>query len=812
VVSGNEVISSHRNPKSVSENTKCPQCGKNTTAGTCLRCALSAGLEAADAKPVGPGFLDDLPLAGSELLIADKYRVLQTIGRGGMGVVYKACQENLDRAVAVKMVSSGAHASQQEKERFLREAKIAARLQHPGIVAVHDWGEDQGVPFFSMEFINGRDLAAEVTASGPVEPNQAARWVRSVAEAVAFAHGKGVLHRDLKPQNLLLTSEGRIKITDFGLAKAMNLDASLTATGLPLGTWGYMAPEQAAGKADSVSVDIYGLGAVLYHLLTGRAPFVGNTLGDVLEQIKLEEPVPLRRLNRNVPADLETICLKCLQKEPDRRYASTQVLVEELGRFLERKPILAKRTSRLERARKWAKRQPLVAGLSGILATLVFLGAGLLYWQWDASAVLRETAESQRQKMDVLGKELNRARVKQIAENSTNSGIPPASDDSESRPSASPKPIVKDPKTASPSSTAASNAFETQVQKLVNGPSTNTKAQAQFSPVESDVTVTAQANDPKQAGSLLNPPAEMPIQTIFVAPLDGDGSQIPGWHPALGAGLAEMLITELAKLNKFQVLESTASQNLKEIMKLSDEGHVPMDQYLEKGAFAGADFMFRGKVTRFGTTGQGIHPGGITPGSEVALGIKRATCDVRIDWRIVDVYNRKVIAAGQTVGEEVGAGFVFSDAINGQSSDLGFANQEFMISALGKATVKAINAIMAQVNGISFPQSGRRQAKANTAAREAITAASEKASIVGKVTAVPGQGIVIVSVGSQQGLKVGDKLQLFEPVEIKNEKGEVVWSEEKPAGEIILVEVQAERSKASHAGAGEVMAGWSVRP
>lgn len=383
----------------MTDQTNCSQCGSVLPAGggPCVRCLLAAGVEAAEAKPLGPGFLDDLPMTGKGLLIADKYRVIETIGRGGMGVVYKAWQENLDRVVAVKIISAGAHAGAEEKARFLREAKTVGKLQHPGIVAVHDWGEDEGAPFFSMEYVPGRDLGVEVKDRGPLEPKRAAVLVKAVAEAVAYAHGQQVLHRDLKPQNLLLTAEGGVKITDFGLAKAMDLEASFTSTGQVLGTAGYMAPEQADGREAGPALDIYGLGAVLYHLLTGRAPFVGNVLGDVLEQVKRVEPVPVRRLNVSVPEDLETICLKCLEKDPHRRYPSAGAVVEELGRFLGGESILAKPLGAVGRAWKWAQRRPLVAGLGVGLALALLGGLAGVTWQWRrAQAEASRATQSER--------------------------------------------------------------------------------------------------------------------------------------------------------------------------------------------------------------------------------------------------------------------------------------------------------------------------------------------------------------------------------------------------------------------------------
>ena len=302
--------------------------------------------------------------------------------------------------------------------------------------------------------------------------------------------------------------------------------------------------------------------------------------------------------------------------------------------------------------------------------------------------------------------------------------------------------------------------------------------------------------------------------TLFVAPLDGDLSQIQGWQPALGEGLAEMLITELGKTKKFQVLESTALEHLKNEIKLGDEGFVGADEKVEKGGWAGADFMFRGKVTRFGAKSQGINLGGFVPGSLGNLGVKQNKSDVRIDWRLVDAATRKVIKTGEAVGEEKGLGFDVGVGINGRGGNVGFSNSEFMNSALGKATVKAIAKIMADVSAMDVPASGRVQSKEKMASRERAAsdaAVSAMKSVPGKVLAVPSQGIVIVSLGSKQGFKVGDKVKIYETVDTKDDKGNVVFTDEKLVGELVLETVQDDRSKARYEGVVEVKAGWIVK-
>ena len=302
--------------------------------------------------------------------------------------------------------------------------------------------------------------------------------------------------------------------------------------------------------------------------------------------------------------------------------------------------------------------------------------------------------------------------------------------------------------------------------------------------------------------------------TLFVAPLDGDLSQIQGWQPALGEGLAEMLITELGKTKKFQVLESTALEHLKNEIKLGDEGFVGADEKVEKGGWAGADFMFRGKVTRFGAKSQGINLGGFVPGSLGNLGVKQNKSDVRIDWRLVDAATRKVIKTGEAVGEEKGLGFDVGVGINGRGGNVGFSNSEFMNSALGKATVKAIAKIMADVSAMDVPASGRVQSKEKVASRERAAsdaAVSAMKSVPGKVLAVPSPGIVIVSLGSKQGFKVGDKVKIYETVDTKDDKGNVVFTDEKLVGELVLETVQDDRSKARYEGVVDVKAGWIVK-
>jgi len=304
------------------------------------------------------------------------------------------------------------------------------------------------------------------------------------------------------------------------------------------------------------------------------------------------------------------------------------------------------------------------------------------------------------------------------------------------------------------------------------------------------------------------------LPTVFVAPLDGDIAQIQGWQPALGEGLAEMLITELTKLNKFQVLESTALEHLKDEIRLGEDGYVASEEKVEKGGWAGADFMFRGKVTRFGSKKQSINLGGFVPGSGGKLGVGASRSDVRIDWRFTDVATRKIIVTGNAVGEEVGPSFDIGVGVKGHGGTIGFDNKEFMNSALGKATVKALNAIIQQINGQQLPESGRRKSKVAAAAKAADAEKAQSDALrntPGTVLAVPAKGTLIVSLGGKQGFKNGDKLRLYESVETKDDKGAVVFSEEKLVGEITLDVVQDEKSKASYTGSADVKAGWVVK-
>jgi eukaryotic-like serine/threonine-protein kinase len=302
------------------------------------------------------------------------YEILGELGRGGMGVVYKARHIALRRTVALKMILGGCHAGDAHLERLRTEAESIARLQHANIVQIHEVGEHDGLPFLSLEFCAGGSLDRKLVGT-PHPEADAAALVEKLAHAMQTAHDKGVIHRDLKPANVLLTEDGTPKITDFGLAKKVD-EASKTQSGMIVGTPSYMAPEQASGKGKELgpACDIYALGAILYELVTGRPPFKAATPLDTVMQVVNDEPVPPSRLQSKTAKDLETICLKCLQKEPAKRYASAQALAEDLRRFQANEPIQARPLGNIERTIKWVKRRPMVAGLMATIVVLAFIG------------------------------------------------------------------------------------------------------------------------------------------------------------------------------------------------------------------------------------------------------------------------------------------------------------------------------------------------------------------------------------------------------------------------------------------------------
>jgi tetratricopeptide (TPR) repeat protein/tRNA A-37 threonylcarbamoyl transferase component Bud32 len=350
---------------------RCRRCGSmlgtGALTGVCVRCLALDGVDADDAP------VNIEPVVGfSAGRTIGEYELLEEIGRGGMGVVFKARQKHLDRLVAVKVLRSGWLARAGELARFRTEAKTVAGLHHPNIVAVHEVGENDGQPYFSMDFVAGRTLE-EIARGHPLQPARAARYVKQIAEAIHYAHEHGVLHRDLKPSNVLVDGDDRPRITDFGLAKQLEGDASLTVTGQVLGSPNFMPPEQASpGRAEiSTASDVYSLGGLLYQLLTGLPPFLSETITGTLRLVAENEPASPRLLVPTVPKDLETICLKCLQKEPRQRFATAQELAEDLGRFLRDEPIRARPAGTAEKLWRWCRRNRALAASAAIVAVLL---------------------------------------------------------------------------------------------------------------------------------------------------------------------------------------------------------------------------------------------------------------------------------------------------------------------------------------------------------------------------------------------------------------------------------------------------------
>jgi serine/threonine-protein kinase len=336
------------------------------------------------------------------------YELLGVLGRGGMGIVFRARQLSLKRQVALKMILTGRNARPTERARFQREAEAVARLQHPNIVQIYEVGEQNGLPYFSLEFVNAGSLA-QFLASNAHSPKVCAEFVQQLAEAMHYAHKRGIVHRDLKPANILLhldeseiLKDGQLadsmifrnllsyvpKITDFGLAKHMGGEEGPFRQGAVVGTPSYMAPEQARGTSGEVgpAADVYALGAILYEMLTGRPPFKAATVEETAQQVLNTEPLPPTQFQPKIPKDLETICLVCLQKNPAHRYGSAEALAEDLRRFLANEPILARRTHLPERVVKLVSRYPLLAGVS---ITVMMTMLALMWISWNRAATFR---------------------------------------------------------------------------------------------------------------------------------------------------------------------------------------------------------------------------------------------------------------------------------------------------------------------------------------------------------------------------------------------------------------------------------------
>jgi eukaryotic-like serine/threonine-protein kinase len=386
----------------------CEKCGAeipaDATGQVCPACLLEMGLGPLDEGVVAgvgdPGPDDRLPAVDGKIAARSvhhgesvprrakilggfgDYELLEEIGRGGQGVVYRARQKSLNRTVAIKMIGLGQWATEAHLKRFRLEAEAAARLDHPCIVPIHEVGERDGYCYFSMNFIDGGQLD-EVVEREPLPIPQAAELIAKLARAVHYANEHGILHRDIKPGNILLDQKGEPHLTDFGLARLVETESTVTRTKEIFGTPSYMAPEQAAGETRrrlTSATDVYGLGAVLYQLLVGHPPFDGGTTYETLRLLLETEPRPPRLLNPKIDRDLSTICLKCLEKDPKRRYPSAQALAEDLEHWLKHEPILAKRSGFFTHTRKWVRRNPSTAVL---VTLLVALAAGLSATVWN---------------------------------------------------------------------------------------------------------------------------------------------------------------------------------------------------------------------------------------------------------------------------------------------------------------------------------------------------------------------------------------------------------------------------------------------
>lgn len=414
------------------QSLHCDKCGAVLSGYGAERLCAACLLESAILEPEAPAHAR---ASVAPLLAFNDYELIEELARGGMGVVYRARQISLNRPVAIKMILGGHLANATEMKRFRAEAETAAQLRHPNIVAIHEVGEHAGQPFFSMDLVEGQNLA-QLVRNEPLPSRKAAAYLKTIAEAVQYAHSRGVLHRDLKPSNILIEANDQPRITDFGLAKRFSTSVGtlstasqsesgkvgdavervptheLTQTGQVLGSPSFIPPEQAAGQKDQIgpASDVYSLGAILYHCLTARPPFMAETLTQTLRMVAEQEPASPHLLNASVPRDLETICLKCLEKQPKRRYATAQEVAQELGRFLEQKPIHARPASAVGKVHRWCLRnKPLAAAGTGILALLLVVAIG------SPIAVFRINRERQQAEANQRKAQQESAKSQQVA-------------------------------------------------------------------------------------------------------------------------------------------------------------------------------------------------------------------------------------------------------------------------------------------------------------------------------------------------------------------------------------------------------------
>lgn len=401
----------------------CTQCGTQITSiapgGLCPRCLLSGILNPPPEPTSGflPTGTQEASAAGESSLLSPlrfgNYELLEVIGQGGSSIVWRARQLKPERIVALKALLFGRSASKEEIARFRREADMAAGLHHPNIVPIYEVGEQDGQHFFTMEYVSGANLSEQLRKTA-LPSKRAAVYLKTVAEAVHYAHQKNVIHRDLKPSNILIDAHDQPRITDFGLAMRLGTDSDVTRTGQVLGSLPYMPPEQAEGKRDKVGMasDIYSLGATLYHVLTTRPPFIGETPQVIFRQVLESEPIAPRKLNPSVPPDLNTICLKCLEKDPSRRYLSAKNLADDLKRFLNNEPVQARPVAAVWRAWRWCWRHPAQAGLAVVLGLMIVTGVAFCF-ERERAISQGKLVKEQRAEVTRLG-HLRQAQIQQF--------------------------------------------------------------------------------------------------------------------------------------------------------------------------------------------------------------------------------------------------------------------------------------------------------------------------------------------------------------------------------------------------------------